>query len=218
MKNAGYHSFIMIFILLLSCNSNEKGDKQKRAISRDIISHKDVYWKDQVNGKLYLLPDSINEKPISFYLNNAGVAQIAKDFYINKFRPSDNDSTTLLLSYLSTNDSIVRPFYLWCLDFTITISDGALSEYPGEPAIQYATKFPKEFFEFMDQDSTRERYKRWVEIIAYSGLVNYNAEYEKIKTDVTGKLDANCILCNDSYKKRNEKFVDDIITAIKNLD
>ncbi len=218
MKKAGCVFILMIFILLLSCNSNEKEDKQKTAISKDTISHKEVYWKDQMSGKVYLLPDSINEEPIPFYLNNPAIAQIAKDFYNNKFRPSDNDSTTLLLSYISTNDSIVRPFYLWCLDFTISISDGALAEYPGEPAIQYATKFPKEFFVFMDQDSTGERYKRWVEIIAYSGLTNYNEEYEKIKTEVTGKLNANCTSCNDSYKKRNEKFVGDIIGAMKNLD
>ncbi|MBK8088222.1 MAG: hypothetical protein IPK31_09880 [Chitinophagaceae bacterium] len=93
-----------------------------------------------------------------------------------------------------------------------------MGEYPGEPAIQYATKFPKEFFEFIDQDRTGERYKRWVEIIAYSGLINYNDDYEKIKIDVTGKLDANCISCDNSFKKKNEKFVDDIIAAIKKLD
>ena len=115
-------------------------------------------WVDKLTNNKYPLPDTIAGRPISFYLNNPKVAPIAKSFYTGKFRPEDNDTTTQLLSLVVTDDSTIRPFYRWCLDFTIQINDGALGEYPGEPALKYATKFPQEFFAYMDKDASGQRY------------------------------------------------------------
>jgi len=61
---------------------------------------------------------------------------------------------------VTTDDSKVRSFYRWCLNFTIVISDGALAEYPGVPVLQYATKFPQEFFAYMGRDKNGQRYKQ----------------------------------------------------------
>jgi hypothetical protein len=43
-------------------------------------------WVDRLNNEKYHLPDTIGGKPVSFYLNNAKVASIAKSFYIGRFR------------------------------------------------------------------------------------------------------------------------------------
>jgi hypothetical protein len=169
---------ISIFLFLAACNDKTQShqrlssDSSKIAQTNSVDTIKGI-WIDRFTQNRYPLPDSINGKPASFYLNNKSVAPIAKALYENKFRPSDNDSTTELLSLVTTDDSIFRPFYRWCLDLTISISDGALAEYPGEPALKYATKFPQEFFVYMDKDKSEQRYKQWTEIIAYSGLDNY---------------------------------------------
>ena len=76
-----------------------------------------------------------------------------------------------MLSLVTTNDNNLRPFYRWCLNKTIQIEDGALAEYTGIPARQYAEKFPKEFFEYMDYDTTKEKYGDWVGSISYSGYL-----------------------------------------------
>jgi hypothetical protein len=211
------HFIIAISFLIIACNDNSQ-PKQQVSIDSSQVNLNDTtknVWVDKLNQRRYPLPDSIGGKPVSFYIDNPKVASIAKLFYQAQFRPIDNDSTTQLLSYVTTDDSTIRPFYRWCLDFTIQISDGALAEYPGEPALKYATKFPKEFFVYMDKDKSGQRYKQWTEIIAYSGLDNYEEKPEKIQKQITTKMFDKCQSCNDSIRKRIDKFAKDITDAIK---
>jgi hypothetical protein len=206
------HFIIAISFFIVACNDNSQL-KQQVSIDSSQVNLNDTtknVWVGKLNQRRYPLPDSIGGKPVSFYLDNPKVASIAKLFYQSQFRPIDNDSTTQLLSYVTTDDSTIRPFYRWCLDFTIQISDGALAEYPGEPALKYATKFPKEFFVYMDKDKSGQRYKQWTEIIAYSGLDNYEEKPEKIQKQITTKMFDKCQSCNDSIRKRIDKFAKDI--------
>lgn len=113
--------------------------------------------------------DTIAGKHVSFFLGHPLVAAIAKSFYHGTYVATDSDSTRMLLDNVLDTNSTIRPFYVWCLDAVIHISDGALGEYPGEPAFQYASLYPREFFEFMDDDPTGSRYERWVDMMAYSG-------------------------------------------------
>ncbi|MGN6166507.1 MAG: hypothetical protein ACTHOF_18395 [Flavisolibacter sp.] len=214
--------FLFAIIFFLTACNNQTQSQQKASVDtlQTVAQTHDTdiaqnIWVDKFNGQPYPLPDSMGGKPAFFYLDNPNVASIAKALYTGQFRPTDNDSTTQLLSYVTTNDSSIRPFYRWCLDFTIQISDGALAEYPGEPALKYATKFPKEFFAYMDKEKSGQRYKQWTEIIAYSGLDNYEDKPDKIQKQITTKIFANCQTCNDSVRQRIAKFAKDITDAIK---
>jgi len=210
-------------ILFISCNSNSPTRQASKVDSItnnnasivDTTTKPKKVWVDRLNGSIYPLPDSIGDKPVSFYLDNPKVADISKAFYKAKFRPTDNDSTTQLLSYATTGDNTLRPFYRWCLDFTITISDGALGEYPGAPALAYASKFPKEFFDYMDKDTSGQRYKQWTEIIAYSGLSNYDRKKSEIEKEIISNMQNNCSFCSGNTKSRIVTFAQDIAKAIK---
>jgi hypothetical protein len=208
---------IVISFFIAACNNNTQTNQQVSVDSSqvNVIDTTKKVWIDKLNQRHYSLPDSIGGKPVSFYLHNPKVASIAKALYEGQFRPTDNDSTTQLLSYVTTDDSTIRPFYRWCLDFTIQISDGALAEYPGEPALKYATKFPKEFFVYMDKEKSDQRYKQWTEIIAYSGLDNYEEKPDKIQKQITTKMFDNCQSCNNSIRQRIDKFAKDITEAIE---
>ncbi|WP_345949826.1 hypothetical protein ABDD95_23555 [Mucilaginibacter sp. PAMB04274] len=171
------------------------------------------FWIDYFAIKHNPYKDSIDGKPVKFYLDHPKVAPIAKNFYKGKYRPSDNDSTSLLLSLCLTNNAEIRPFYRWCLNATIEIADGALSEYPGEPALNYAIKYPKEFFGYMDKDKSGIRYKNWVQIIAYSGLPSYN-NITFAKKYIVTRLTANCSNCTISYKHKIQKLATDVSKAL----
>lgn len=172
-------------------------------------------WKDRLTNVEYPLPDTIAGEAVSFYLQNPKINQIAKAFFEGKYRPSDNDSTELMFSDITTPDSKLRPFYRWCLDFTISISDGALGEYLGIPAFDYARMYPQEFFEFIDKDKSGQRYQQWIEMIAYSGLNNYDDEFPADK--IIGEIESNCLNCNQVIKERISYFIKDIEALIKNL-
>jgi hypothetical protein len=211
---------IFVFLIIASCNNSTSTNQavsvdSSKTNSSDTVTKSKNVWLDRLNNATYPLPDTIGGRPVNFYLDNPKVAAITKAFYKGLFRPTDNDSTTQLLSYVTTTDSIVRPFYRWCLDFTISISDGALGEYPGKPALAYATKFPKEFFDYMDKDTSGQRYKQWTEIIAYSGLANYDRKESEIESDIISKMHNNCYFCSGDTKSRIVTFARDITKAIK---
>ena len=211
-------------LILFACNDNKKSIGQSsidtpqlksKLTTADTLHLTKNIWTDRLNNNKYPLPDTIGGRPVSFYLENQKVASIAKALYKGQFRPEDNDTTTQLLSLVVTDDSIIRPFYRWCLDFTISISDGALGEYPGTPALKYATKFPQEFFAYMDKDTSGQRYKEWTEIIAYSGLSNYDETNSEIERKIIQDLLTNCKSCNANLKTRISKFAKDVLKATR---
>lgn len=212
---------------MFGCNRTEKSlvpdftghtDSIQTSNTNEITQDSGNIWVDKLSNISYSLPDSIGRRPVSFYLNSEKVDPLAKAFYRGNFRPVDNDSTTHLLSLVITDNSDIRPFYRWCLDFTISISDGALGEYPGEPALKYATKFPEEFFAYMDLDTAGERYKQWTEIIAYSGLEDYSPDAISIQKNIESRMKKNCGGCNTNTKSRIHKFASDISAAVKLAD
>ena len=179
------------------------------------------FWIDRFGITRDPNKDSIAGKAVKNYLNDPQVAQIAKDFYTGKFRPTDNDSTTYLLGLVNTKDNQLRSFYRWCLDETINIADGAVGEYPGRPALQYAIANPEEFITYMDNDTSGKRYGKWVEIISYSGLSNYTDNYntkdfDKVKKKITTDLLSNCSSCSIEIRNKIKKTSADIVLGLKN--
>jgi hypothetical protein len=211
-------------LIFFACNDIEKPAGQTsidtahaklKAVAVDTTRYEGSIWIDRLTNNKYPLPDTIGGKPVSFYLKNPKVASIAKSLYTGEFRPEDNDTTTQLLFLVVTDDATIRPFYRWCLDFTIQISDGALSEYPGEPAMKYATKFPQDFFSYMDKDTSGQRYNEWTEIIAYSGLNDYTQKATVIRKQIISKMISNCKRCDSETKERITKFAKDITEGVK---
>jgi hypothetical protein len=191
-------------------------EKRAAPVPPDTAAHTGPVWRDKLTGSTYPLPDSIGGKPVSFYLTNSQVSPLAKALYAGRFRPTDTDSTTQLLSLATTNDKTLRPFYRWCLDFTIAIADGALGEYPGKPALAYATKFPQEFFAYMDKDATGERYQRWVESIAYSGLNNYKSSAAETQKTLDAAILKQCRSCAAQTVSRIHTFAKDVASYAQN--
>ncbi len=219
--------FILItYVLSLSCNTKSRKvtppvDSLKTKIANTNqdteILNKNL-GVDRLTGNEYHKPDSFGGRPASFYLHNPKVAPIAKAFYLCKYRPIDDDSTTLLLSLVTNDDNDIRPFYRWCIDLTIQISDGALAEYPGEPALKYAIKFPKEFIEYMDNDTTLRRYGCWTEIINYSGLPDYDKDSTYNCNYIIHKMTSNCKNCSAKILKEIRTFAIEVTKGVKNLD
>ena len=178
------YCFIAAIILLASCKGEVNGEKGRTRISpKDtVVIHDTVYINNNESGEwqkgfgLTHDPDkdSIWGKPVSYYLDET-CSPLAYDFYYgySYIKPSDNGVTEEILKLACTNDTKLRPFYRWCLDKIITLSDGALSELVGVPARQYAEQFPDEFFEYLDIDPANDKYKMWTEAIQYSGYSDY---------------------------------------------
>jgi hypothetical protein len=213
--------FAISMMAFTSCNSNES-DKPLSVDSNradTVVKHDTIYlnnvddtgWQKSFDLTHDPDKDTVWGKPVSYYLNDNECAGIAYEFYYGYFRPSDNGATDELLKYAATDNARLRPFYRWCLNKTIQISDGALAEHVGIPARRYAEKFPKEFFEYMDYDTTGEKYKDWISAISYSGFYDID-DYKKpkaIRDRLINRMKRNCINCNDQILGRIEKFAKD---------
>jgi hypothetical protein len=208
---------IVIIPLFAYCNSNQQNTPSTLPGKVDtIIQYDTIYigkdnhadWQKGFNLTHDPDKDSIWNKPVSYYLNDKECASIAYEFYYGYFRPSDNGATDELLKYATTDNHKLRPFYRWCLNKTIQVSDGALAEHIGVPARRYAEKFPKEFFEYMDSDPTNERYKEWTSAISYSGFYNVD-DYKKpqeIRKRMINEMEKHCMNCSEKILKRIQSF------------
>lgn len=232
------HSRIFLFslpvyclglLLFIGCGpSKQRPNSQAISSGKDtVVIHDTVYINSHNNGdwqKGFGLThdpdkDSIWGKPVSYYLKDKECNAITFDFYYGYFRPSDDGATTELLKLACTDNNKLRPFYRWCLNKTLIVSDGALGELVGVPARQYAEKFPDEFFEYMDYEKSGERYEMWVDAIQYSGFFDYpeydndgdlvNALYLRMSKNLKDKTEANL--------KRVKKFATDCNPSALNL-
>lgn len=198
---------LSVFIIISACNNDEQTEKIT-------IPETTSPTPDHPSDINYRRPDSISGKPASFYLGHSEVSGIAKDFFLGKFKAGDNDSTAELISYITTDNSAIRPFYRWCIDRIMTISDGALSELIGDPALDYAVKFPEEFISYMNSKKPKGR---WVELMAYSSF-KFGENAALIKKEIVTKMNENCRNCNSSIKKDIERFGNDIMEKAKTME
>lgn len=168
----------------------------------------DSDWQENFGLSHDIDKDSIWNKPVRFYTDNPKCDKTAIAFYFGKFRPKDNEETSKLLQLVVSDDTKLRPFYRWILNKTIQIQDGALGEYTGVPARKYAEKFPNEFFEYMDIDSSGEKYSNWYNSILYSGFYpkDENKNSKIIRQDMIKMMRLNCKNCSEKTFKGVEKL------------
>jgi hypothetical protein len=212
-------TFIPYLFLLIACNGEHSDHLfSERKLQPDtIIIHDTIYvnnqndWQQGFGLTHESEIDSVWGKPVKFYIKNPKCSPTAIDFYLGEFRPTDNNTTSALLKLVTTDDNNLRPFYRWCLNKTIQIQDGALAEYTGLAARQYAEKFPKEFFEYIDSDTNLSKYNAWVGAIRYSGFYD-NENYKNtfaIRRKMIDRMKQNCKNCSLELQIRIDSFAKD---------
>jgi len=212
--------FELLFIFLISCNSN-KVDNGRIITLKDTLTIHDTVYVDRnslANWQEYFglthIPDkdTIWFKQVSYYLDDSQCSGLARDFYYGSLRPSDDGTTDELLKLATTDNNKLRPFYRWCLNMTIVVQDGGLAEHTGVPARKYAEKFPKEFFEYMDSDTSKQKYNNWASSIGYSGYYNWD-DYKRPNNIIIKRLTmimkSNCKGCNEKMLRRIDTFAKD---------
>lgn len=176
---------------------------------KELIVYKDTSnWQKDFGLTHDVNKDTIWYKPVRFYIENPNCDKTAIDFYYGKYEPTDSKETSRLLQLVITDDSNLRPFYRWILNKTIQIQDGALAEYTGVPARNYAEKFPTEFFEYMDFDPSGEKYLDWSNSILYSGFYRED-DFKKpqiIRQNMIKTMKSYSKNCTQKMNKKIEKF------------
>ncbi len=215
------HTLILPLLFVTFCSCKNTVTQSAREYDTDSLaklmtadtSHSSGNHNWQENFHLTHNPekDTIAGRPVSYYINRSDCHYLAINFYYGKYRPSDNDSTEKLLSLAITRNKELRPFYRWCLERTLEISDGALGEYTGAPARKYIETYPKEFLNYIGHDTAYTYYKEWISSISYSGFYE-NEDFNdrvNIKKNFLATTKMNCSDCNEQEVQLIEKIAFD---------
>lgn len=210
----------MLILLMYACKNRQADTNaiSNNAEADTILKHDTIFidrnnndWQKDFNLTHDPTKDTIWYKPVQYYLEDKDCSGLAIDFYYGRLRPSDDGVTDELLKLAITDNKKLRPFYRWCLNMTIAIEDGALGEHTGIPARKYAERYPQEFLEYMDIDTSGQKLNSWVSSISYSGFYDED-DYKNpklIQQKMAKTMKLNCKNCEDKIIKRIDKFVKD---------
>ncbi len=122
--------------------------------------------------------DSLNNKPINYYLNHPEIDKYSKLFYKGKFAVSDDNLTFSILDSVLTPNQETKAFYLFVFNSILRITDGALSEYIGLDCRAYLEKYPCDFIKLKNNKLYSDNYQKWIDFSAFE----YYFEQEPIRT------------------------------------
>ena len=167
-------------------------------------------WAQQTGITLNSLQDSIWEQPVQYYLDRPGCSPLALRFYEGNLPLHNSDSVVALFALTTTADPELRPFYRWCLTKAMQLPHIDLAELAAAPARSYAESFPNEFFYYMDQDGTGDRYRIWADAIGYGGYTDTSTEsYTDARAALVRHMKKNCRSCNEEINQRIFDFATD---------
>jgi hypothetical protein len=178
--------FFLVFVQLDSCGGSKKKlfmPDSTRWTDQDIpldeldtgtVNSDSIIITDEM--KQFFLPgDSLIEgRPVSFYLNRRDVSQTARDFYLLRFIPSDDEATYALCDSILTKNDTTRRFYYFLFIRLMRIADGGLAEGMSDYALKYFLKFPQEFYARLKNPLYKQYYNNWVEYIASTLMIPNN--------------------------------------------
>lgn len=119
--------------------------------------------------KLFSPADSLIEgRPVSFYLNRADVSVSAKNFYLLRLLPLQDEPTFSILDSLCSKNDTTRPFYYFLFLRFYKLGENWTTEPELLPpyAISYSMDFVDEFYEKLQMPQYKWSYPYWVEMLS----------------------------------------------------
>jgi len=231
MKTYRYLSIpIVLLVLLISCSGEKKklfgsGDSS-RWTDQDIpLSELDTV---RVNTDSIIIADKMKElfppsdslvegRPVSFYLNRRDVSLAAKNFYLLRFIPSDNNETGSLCDSLLTKNDTTRPFYYFLYLRLNKIADGATAEMLPDAALEYSMKFVDEFYKKLELPLYRGEYMTWVYNVSYmlwNSLAKGQdtADAASVRQYIISQQTKNAKYLTASLRNKISQFADSVAT------
>ncbi len=119
--------------------------------------------------KLFPPSDSLIEgRPVSFYMNRGDVSVAAKNFYLLRLLPSQDEPTFSILDSLCSKNDTTRPFYYFLFLRFYRLGEDWTTEPEVLPpfAISYSMDFVDEFYKKLQMPQYRWSYPYWVEMLS----------------------------------------------------
>ncbi|MCA6438516.1 MAG: hypothetical protein ACRCSM_06390 [Sediminibacterium sp.] len=119
------------------------------------------------------------------YLNLPQVSKGAKDFYLGKFKATDDQKTLSILDSLRTKNFKTRPFYLYLTARLSKKTDGALAEAIGESLKSFLERNSNDFIAFLKSGELQDSKSvtdSWAQLIAGEFMLTCEGNSKKCVT------------------------------------
>jgi len=177
---------IIGLIFLVSCNStsqtNQKVDKK-------------------VNKNYRILVDK--------FLINKNISQLAKELYLGKVKPTDNEENLALIDSINSSGN-ARGFYFLVITRTMEHADGSYAEPLGIAAKEFVENNTIEFLSyFIDNKDllTSKDFANWSRSVYGEIQIDSEGSEQKAITDLKTKMITNCQGLSIDYKDNIMKFI-----------
>lgn len=160
--------------------------------------------------------DSLNGKPISYYLTHKGIDSFSKAFYRGQFPIFYDDISMGIMDSVLTENKQTRPFYLYNFNRMVEMVDAAVAEDAGGRAIAYFEKHTCEFLKSLKDEKYSPNIENWSILIGYElGVSTDNISFNKYMNNIEKKLMANCNKRLDKDWYKFKLLVRNIYDAVK---
>jgi hypothetical protein len=187
------------FFLYLSNYVSATTQIEQNIIQNEIEKNR----KEEIREKLSI--DSINNRPISYFLYHPDLDSIIRVYYMGEFLPSDDENTSRLLDLLTQKHKDLYPFYIHCFNQICHDSDGALSEIMGPYCLLMMINYPSDIFSYFENDSLK--LNNYALLIGYElyfkeqGTSDLKTNYKDFKLYLKNNLDLEDKLTKSTYDR-----------------
>jgi hypothetical protein len=160
--------------------------------------------------------DSINNKPVNFYLNHDEIDKYSKLFYRGQFAASDDDLTFAFLDSVLTTNTVKRDFYVYVLNSVLKLADGALAEVVGSYCRSFLEIYPCEFIELKTNKLYSDNYDVWI----YFASEEYYFDNDPVSSVNSAINSMKVIMEKNCFSEKNELDIIQIqlLARIKELE
>ena len=200
-------------MLLLSAISACQSGPEKRIASGPTTNEAEqatVQPKGLPYDTAQLQQDSFGGHPILFYLRHPQIPQVAKDLYLGRAEPTDNDETLALMDSIFTKNTVTQPFYFLTLTRTMPKADGAYAEPLVIMAKEFAEQQPKRFTTYFLAEKllTVKDFNNWGECVAMEFYTSNEGREVSARAAWAKARLANCKKCSAAEKSKLREFTE----------
>ena len=146
---------------------------------------------------------------IDNFLKDKNISQLAKDLYVGKIKPTDNNAHLSLIDSINSKGT-ARSFYFLVITKTMQYADGAYTEPLGIAAKAFVENNTTEFLSYFKVNSdilTNEDLETWAHSVYGEIQIDSEGTEQKAVADLKTKMLANSKELLDDNKQIIEKFI-----------
>jgi hypothetical protein len=160
--------------------------------------------------QLFLPGDSLIEgRPVSYYLNRGDVSVAAKNFYLLRLQPSQDEATFSILDSLCSKNDTTRPFYYFLFLRFYKLGEDWVNDaelLPGY-AIEYSLDFVDEFYKKLQMPQYKWSFPYWVKMLSLNKF-----PVDDIRTYLIGLQTKRTKQMTPKLRKQIAAFADSIVS------